>query len=250
MMLRNLVCSLTAGVAVLGIIECSWAEDRDAVETGEMVVLTDKRSSRDLPVSQQTAKNPSPEMRAELARRHASRKQHLAELRRITRDMEQGGCAIVDHADVSTFDQFVAGAMELERAPVQYGYTPTDLDRSALKKGRLIGKQPLFVDDAGLAHQMSYIYEFDTLGTVVIEELSYATIPDARITVYRPVGNLTINGYAATYTALMDESREKGLSGITYFTDSKLISVTALKCVTRDDREAFRDFVAIASAIE
>jgi len=243
-MLKNLVCGLAVCVLVLGFSESTWAE------SDEMVVLTDIRGPSKVPPSVQAAKKVDPEMQKEMARREASRRQHLAKLRQIMRDMERDGLAIVGYDEVSTYDQFVADALELVRAPVQYGYTPTNLDKSALKKGRLIGKQPLYEDDNGQAHQMSYIFDFENLGTVIVEELSYATIPDARITVNRPTGNLTINGYAATYTALIDATGQKGLSGITYYTDSKLISVIALKCVTRDDREAFEDFVAIASAIE
>lgn len=215
----------------------------------EMIVLTDTRQEDDVPSEIKEFIANDKRHQAMVKSRGANRKKHAKILRRIMTDMDRDGFAIVDDTHVSTYDSLVTEIKQLTRPrAVTLGYRGAELNRPAFKRGRKIGEQAVFEDD-GITHNMMYVFEFDDIGFVVIDELSYATIPDTKIIVNKPTGNLTINGYPATYTALINKSGKKGLSGITYITESRLISVTALKCITRKDEKEFARFVEIATAV-
>lgn len=213
----------------------------------EMVVLTDTRDSSDLPNEVRSVRAADKDRAKIFERREIQRERHLNKLRRVMEDMDRDGYAIVEEHDLSTYDSFIAGTRELERAPYELAYVPIDLQQSAFTGGRLVGKQPLF-EVEGRVHRMAYVFEFDDLGTILIDELDFTTIPYTRISVNKPTGNLAINGHPATYTALMGRDSGKGMSAITFITDSKLVTVTALQCITRHDKEKFERLVAIATA--
>lgn len=213
----------------------------------EMVVLTDTREPSRLPNEVRSVQAADEDRTRILQRRENRREIHLNKLRRIMDDMDRDGYAVVEEHELSMYDGFLEGTRELVRAPYELAYIPIDIRQSAFAGGKLIGKQPLF-EDEGRVHQMAYVFEFDDLGTIIVDELSFRTIPNTRISVNKPTGNLTINGYPATYTALMRRGSGKGMSAITLITDSKLITVTALQCITKDDKERFDRFVEIASA--
>jgi hypothetical protein len=60
---------------------------------------------------------------------------------------------------------------------------------------------------------------------------------------------MTINGFPATYVALTNQTGDKGLTSITFITERKMFTVTALKCVTRDDPELLQRLMSIANAL-
>ncbi len=234
-----------AGMVILtgGCLSAAIAEEI------EMIVLTDTRQEDDVPSEIKEFIANDKRYQAMFKRRAANQKRHAKILRRIMTDMDRDGFAVVNETHVSTYDTLVSDIKQLTRpGPVTLGYRGADLNKPAFKRGRKVAEQAIFEDD-GITHNMMYVFEFDDIGFVVIDELSYTTIPDTKIIVNKPTGNLTINGYPATYTALTNKSGKKGLSGITYITESKLISVTALKCITRKDEKEFARFVEIAAAV-
>lgn len=214
----------------------------------EMIVLTDTRTQAELPDQVKKARSEDKNLQKVLQRREKSRRKTLKRLRRIMDEMDQHGYAIVDDRDLSHYDNYVTETRELTSVPHELAYVPINTEGKAFTNGTLIGKHPVF-EDRGRVHQMAYVYEFEDLGTVIIDELNFATVPDTRIVVNKPTGNLTINGYPATYSALTDRDMKKGMSSITYITDTKLISVTALKCITKKDKEQFARLVEIATSV-
>lgn len=224
-----------------------FAAERGAYEY-EMIVLSDTRSKAELPDEVKKARSEDKNLQKILQRREKSRRKTLERLRRIMSEMDQHGYAVVDDSELSHYDDYVKETRELVSVPHELAYVPINTDGSAFANASLVGKHPVF-EDKGRVHQMAYVYEFEDLGTVIIDELNFATVPDTRIVVNKPTGNLTINGYPATYTALTDRHMEKGTSSITYITASKLISVTVLKCITKKDREQFARLVEIASSV-
>lgn len=215
----------------------------------ETVVLTDKTHRSELPVEVQETLARDELRQQELAQREVSRKKLLTTLRRIVDDTESHGFAVVDDAVVSDYDDFLTQVRRAKPAePIRYGYTVANLDTPAFDGSRRIATESLH-EDEGVTYQTLYAFEFDDLGTVLIDELSYTTIPDARIVVNKPAGNLHINGYPATYTAMMNRDGTRGMTTITFYTENKLISVTALRCITRDHSEAFEHLVQVTSSL-
>lgn len=215
----------------------------------ETVVLTDKSNNSELPAEIQEAMAKDEQRQTELAQRKVSRQKYLRKLRRIVDDTESRGFAVVDDVDVSGYDDFLTKVRAAKPTePIRYGYTVANLDTPAFDGGRMIATHPLH-EDEGVTYQTLYAFEFDDLGTVLIDELSYTTIPDARIVVNKPAGNLHVNGYPATYTAMLNRDGTKGMTGIVFYTENKVISVTALRCITRDDKEAFEHLVQVAGSL-
>ncbi|MDH3747642.1 MAG: hypothetical protein OER97_05505 [Gammaproteobacteria bacterium] len=233
--------------ALLPLTSCYWSTIMAA--DFETIVLTDKIDHSEMPPEVRESIANNKERQAKLMEREASRKKHLKKLRRIVNDTESKGFAVVQDLGDSGYDNISAMIHQPERQePIRYGYNKANLDTPAFDGGRLVAVQPLH-EDAGLSYQMLYAFEFDDLGTVVIDELNYINIPDARIVVNKPAGNLHINGYPATYTAMKNRDGTKGMTGIIFYTENKLFSVTALRCITRDDKEAFEHLVQVASSL-
>ncbi len=219
------------------------------------IVLTDGKGGLRLPQEvAEAASNDS--RRLEMLRaRDDNRRRHLAGLRRTIDDVEANGFTVSDESMLSAYDGLV-GDIRRQRTPgaipqgaaIEPGFRPAELVHPVFARGRKLGRLSLSVAD-GYAHELATAYEFDDLGVVIIEELSYSTVPDTRIVVTRPVGNLYVNGYPATYTAHVNSEGTRGLSSIMYITESKLIRVVVLACITRDDRPRFERFVELAAAV-
>ena len=208
-MYKHIICFAGILIVTSGYMPVAMAEDF------EMIVLTDTREEHDTPPEVEEYIANDERRQAELKRREQERKEHYKLVRRINSDMSRDGYSVVDDAYVSRYDELVMNVKQLSRpGSTTLGYIGTDLSKTAFKRGRKIGQQAKY-EDGGVTHNMLYVYEFDDLGVVLVDELSYTTIPDTRITVSKPVGNLTINGYPATYTAVIDGTHEKGLSSMT-----------------------------------
>lgn len=221
-----------------------------AADDFDFIVLTDNVPADSITEAHGRSPDYARHQKKVAALRKAKREEVLAVLQRTKREMEQLGYSIASDEQLSAYDGYIAGS-QVALQPlheIEFGYRHAELGDPAIESGRLKGVYAVEESD-GFVHQAAYLYEFDELGPVIIEELSYLTIPNARIAVTRPIGNLAINGFPATYTALTNRDNTKGLTGITFITGSKMFSVTALHCITEKDAELFDRLVTIASAL-
>lgn len=223
----------------------SWADDF------EFIVLTDNVPAPGDDLAEMRRSNPEAAQQRNKLRaiQKAKRREVLAVLRQTKKEMELHGRAFATDAQLAAYDVYITDDVNPQSVyEMPFGYRRTNLDHPVLKAGRLKGVYGVQESD-GFVHQAAYVYDFDELGPVVIEELSFLTIPDARISVTRPIGNLMVNGFPASYTALTNRDYTKGLTGITFITDNKMFSVTAFRCVTRNDAELFEQLVSVANAL-
>jgi hypothetical protein len=245
--------NIRQGIAVI-LGSLAFLANMTLADQFELIVLTDQLPKDSVALSnddQATANASRNKHRQEQERvRDAARQKSLVMLKKTIADMETFGKSVTKGSELHAYngykDRAAGGSQPIEQ--IQFGYHPTNLDHPSLMTSSLVGVIAQQESD-GYVHEVAYVFDVEALGTVVIEELSYSTIPDVRITVTKPVGNMTINGFPATYVALTNQTGDKGLTSITFITERKMFTVTALKCVTRDDPELLQRLMSIANAL-
>jgi hypothetical protein len=129
----------------------------------------------------------------------------------------------------------------------EYGYPPADVVNGPFANGRLVAAYGRPHED-GLIHSTTHVFEFDELGQVIVEELSYATIPGVRIVVNRLSGNVDVNGHVAEYMALVNASGTRGQTIVRFLTGTKMFTLTTTTRILRED-PAFQTLMALARAL-
>ena len=176
------------------------------------------------------------------------RKTALAAYRRIAEDMRTQGYSIAPDEALVPYDSVAVSASARRQSEVAYGYTPLDPSAGVLSEGDFRGVNAGPESD-GQVHRAQYVYYFEDIGDVFVDELSFATIPDSRISVSRPTGNVEINGFPATYSAMRNEDNTKGVTQMFWITQNKLFTITTFSTITRADKKEFDKFISIAEQL-
>jgi hypothetical protein len=173
--------------------------------------------------------------------------------------MEQNGYIVVS-------DQYVASANALfndvVKAPTagntealtssRMAYTPIDVEALEGHSGSLVGVLPVADDDGSgneSIHQMFYAFEFDEIGQLVIEELSYSTITDGSIRVTEPAGNVFINDIPATYTVAVNPDRSRAVSSLDFWNSRKKFTLTTSTRLPVGS-DGYKKLIEIAEALD
>jgi len=244
-------CSMTRTQQFLTCIALVLAlSDISAAQDGDFIVLTDNlRFDAPEPKTANEIAQAESVDKLRLAAREEGRKSALAAYRRIESDMRDKGYSIAPDENLSAYDSVVANpASARSLSVVAFGYTPLDLTKGILQQGEFRGINTAPASD-GQVHRAQYLFYFDGLGDVVVDELSFATIPNSRISISRPTGNVVINGHPATYSAMRNRNNTKGLTQIFFITDSKLFTVTALSAITRSESEKLEKLISVAEQL-
>lgn len=243
--------SLTIAICLVLTLNAHASEANDDVVN--LIQLTDKaRLDDDLPVEVKRAY-----AKSESKRQKDSLQYDMSrEIVRQRKEMKANGFIVVSDASASSRDtvaaQILAHQMQhnedYESIASELGYAALDLNQTPFQSGRRLGMMPIrFADDR--IHQIVYAYEFDELGEVLVEETSYRTIPEVSISVSEPMGNMRINGYAATYSVTKNHKGDKAMTTIIFFTEEKLFDLTVFNSIMRDDKR-FPKLVALAESLQ
>jgi hypothetical protein len=234
----------SGGVALVAVVALAAG----SLFADEQIVLTDIPSDEFL-----ERYRSSPEYKEQEERR-STRKENMGHATDAAhKEMAGGQCAVASTEHLGLYDSFLGLAdstvnQEELLNDVLFGYQPIDQRNKVLQSAQLVGVYGTPETD-GFVHEFFYLYDFEDLGLVLVQELSYRTIPDTDIRVTAPRGNVRINGYAGTYTALKDEGNSKGLTGLTFITENKWFHVVAFRCVAKSDRKSYRNLIQIAESL-
>ncbi len=233
--------------SALALVACfQWAH---ATESGiRMIVLTDK--------AEKTAVNEAAAQSRERAKsRDAMRQQILEDIRRQRLEMANNGFVIGTDALMTNKDKYpdelikhqaITGNTYDSVLP-DFAYPARNLTDSPFRKGRLLGFMPLRSGD-NKVHEVVWAFSIRGLGKVIVEELSYATVPNVTIAVAEPSGNIQINGNPGTYMVMTDKKRKRGVTTIEFMTAGKLFTLTAYKPVMRDSKR-FKRLIKLAESL-
>lgn len=232
---------------VLSLFMClQWAH---AAESGiRMIVLTDKAEKAAVPGA-------TVQRKARAESRDVMRQQILEDIQNQRLEMEENGFVIGTDALISNKDKYpdelvkhqaITGNTYDSVLP-DFAYPARNLSDSPFRKGRLLGFMPLRSADNRI-HEVVWAYSMRGLGKVIVEELSYATVPDVTIAVAEPSGNIQINGNPGTYMVMTDKKRKRGVTTIEFMTSDKLFTVTAYKPIKRNSKR-FKRFVKLAESL-
>lgn len=185
------------------------------------VVLTDKSQSS------------SDRSKEFTASRQAAFARALQQIATDRAAMAKNGFVIVPDQQAELSDRFFGDIVAYQAShegsydliPSRLGYSAIDPHGAAFGAGQLIALMPAAEDD-GSIHHMFYAFERDDVGKLVIEELSFTTVPDATIRVAAPAGNVRINGTPGTYMVSSDESGSKFVSSLNFLTTNKMFTLT------------------------
>jgi hypothetical protein len=186
-----------------------------------LIVLTDKASSS-AGVSEAFA-----------ARTKEKRSELLEQIAKNRADMAKNGFVVVSDQQAALSDLLFGEIIAYQASHKEgysliasrLGYSAIDPNDASFDAGTLIAMMPVESDDKSI-HQMFYAFAFDDIGQLVIEELSFATVPDVKITVAAPAGNVSINGNPGTYIVSVNESRSRAVSSLDFLTKDKMFVLT------------------------
>lgn len=181
--------------------------------------------------------------------RHAARQQILKDIERQRLEMEVNGFVVGTDALISGKDNYPEELMKhqaitgntYDSVLPNFGYSARNLNDTPFSDARLLGFMPLRSEDDKI-HEAVWAYAVPGIGNVVVEELSYQTIPGVTIKVAEPSGNIQINGNPGTYMVMTDEAGKRGITTIDFMTSDKLFAITAYEAVKRDDKRFKRLF--------
>lgn len=208
-----------------------------AAEPGiRMMVLTDNAKTPDVPNAASSGK-------AQTGGRADIRRQILEDIQRQRLEMEKNGFVVGSDALISNKDKYPDELVKHQAITgnsynsvlSDFAYPARNLNDTPFRNGRLLGFMPLRSDDSRI-HEVVWAYSLRGLGKVVVEELSYGTIPDVTISVAEPSGNIQINGNPGTYMVMTDKKRKRGVTTIEFMTSDKLFTVTAYKPIKRGSK--------------
>lgn len=232
---------------VLSLLMC--LQSAHAAESGiRMIVLTDKAEKAAVPGA-------TVQRKARAESRDVMRQQILEDIQNQRLEMEENGFVIGTDTLISNKDKYpdelvkhqaITGNTYDSVLP-DFAYPARNLSDSPFRKGRLLGFMPLRSADNRI-HEVVWAYSMRGLGKVIVEELSYATVPDVTIAVAEPSGNIQINGNPGTYMVMTDKKRKRGVTTIEFMTSDKLFTVTAYKSIKRNSKR-FKRFVKLAESL-
>lgn len=213
-----------------------------------MIVLTDN-AEKSSPAMQETDRAGRP------GQRDAIRRKLLEEMEKQRLEMAANGFVVETDATISAKTrlseelvkhQAITGNTYAYVLP-DIAYSARDLGASPFKKGRLLGFMPVRSEDNKI-HEIVWAYAVPGIGDVIVEELSYRTIPGVTIKVAEPSGNIQINGNPGTYMVMTDEKGKRGLTTIDFITSDKLFTLTAYNPIMRGTKR-FNRLVELAESL-
>lgn len=231
----------------LALIACfQWAH---AAETGiRMIVLTDNAEKTAVPAAAE-------QRTAQAERRDAMRQQILKDIQEQRLEMEKNGFVTGTDALISNKDKYPTELIKHQAVTgntydsvlQDFAYAARNLNDSPFRKGRLLGFMPLRSGDNKI-HEVVWAFSMRGLGKVIVEELSYGTVPGVTIAVAEPSGNIQINGNPGTYMVMTDKKRKRGVTTIEFMTPDKLFTMTAYKPIKKGSKR-YRRFVKLAESL-
>lgn len=232
---------------VLTLVACvQWVH---ATESGiRMIVLTDN-------TAKSAVRGAATNSAAQDKGRDEIRQQILKDIQQQRLEMQQNGFVIGTEALISNKNKYPEELVKhqaitrntYDSVLPDFAYPARNLNDSPFRKGRLLGFMPLRYGDNKI-HEVVWAYSIRGLGKVIVEELSYGTVPEVTIAVAEPSGNIQINGNPGTYMVMTDEKRRRGVTTIEFMTADKLFTVTAYKPVKRGSKR-FKRLVRLAESL-
>lgn len=179
-------------------------------------------------------------------------------LRQIAEDragMERDGFIVVSTEKAALSDrlygEIVSYQARMKESNVlissRLGYSALNLNNPAFTSATLMGRMPVPSPDDSI-HHMFYAFEFNEIGQLVIEELSYATVPDVKITVAAPSGNVGVNGNPGTYIVSVNESGSNASSSLTFLTGRKMFILTTSRRLEVGS-DGYRALISLAESL-
>ena len=239
-------CRASWCVALAFVACLQWAH---AAETGiRMIVLTDN-------AEKSAGSETAVQRKAQAEGRDKIRQQILQDILKHRLEMERNGFVIGTDTLISNKDRYPDELVKhqaitgntYESVLPDLAYAARNLNDSPFRKGRLLGFMPLRSGDNRI-HEVVWAFSMRGLGKVIVEELSYGTVPGVSIAVAEPSGNIQINGNPATYMVMTDKKGKRGVTTIEFMTSDKLFTLTAYKPIKRDNKR-FKRLVKLAESL-
>lgn len=235
-------CSV--GLIIATLLQFAAADEADI----RMIVLTDKAEK-------------SSATRAEIDRsdlpgdRRAIRQQILDDIEKQRLEMDTNGFVVGTDALISGKNNFPEELIKhqaitgnsYDSVLPDFGYSARNLNDSPFKQGQFLGFMPLRSEDNKI-HETVWAYTVPGIGKIIVEELSYLTMPDVTIKVAEPSGNVQINGIPGTYMVMTDEKGKRGVTTIDFMTSDRLFTITAYKPILRENKR-FKQLVELAESL-
>lgn len=213
-----------------------------------MLVLTDKANKSSM--SELAAKQKAP-----ADGRDKVRQEILKDIEKQRSEMRKNGFVIGTDALMSNKDKYpdelikhrMLSGDSYDSVSNDFAYAARNLNDSPFRKGRLLGFMPIRSGDNRI-HEAVWAFSLRGLGRVIVEELSFGTVPDVSIAVAEPSGNVQINGHPGTYMVMTDEKGKRGVTTIEFMTSDKLFTITAYKPIKRDSKR-FARLIELAESL-
>lgn len=233
----------------IGLALAASFQTSDARESSiEVIVLTDNAGDSGIESEAMSSRRGS-------GRRDEIRQQILEDIKKHRAEMAANGFVVGTDAIISSKDRFpeelvkhqaVTGNTYDSVLP-DFAYAARNLNDSPFGEGRLLGFMPVRSDDSKI-HETVWAYAMPGIGRVIVEELSYRTIPDVTIKVAEPSGNIQVNGNPGTYMVMTDEKGKRGVTTIEFMTSDKLFTITVFAAVKRNNKH-FKRLLTLAESL-